>query len=245
MKTKRIKIIPAIDLIGGRCVRLSQGDYDRCSVYGDDPVDVAKSFEDCGIEMLHLVDLEGAKAQKPANLNVLERIASATSLSIEFGGGIKSDASIVSAFDAGASRVICGSVACSMPDLFVSWLHAYGGERIVLGADVRDGMVAVNGWKDRTDIGLDELISAFLPEGLETAIVTDISRDGMLSGAAVELYEGLMSRFPSLGVVASGGVGSFADVEALGEAGVGAVIVGKAIYEGRITLSQLKSLNGN
>lgn len=237
-----IRIIPAIDLIGGKCVRLSQGDYARGKIYNENPLDVARMFEDCGISMLHLVDLDGARSGSPANLGILETIAARTSLKVEFGGGLKDEASLESAFDAGACRAICGSVACSAPELFGAWLHRYGSDRLVLGADARDGMVAVNGWKDNTSVKLEDLLHTFLPEGLRTAIVTDISRDGMLSGPSVELYIQLMSRFPELEIVASGGVGNLKDLEALDNAGVASVIVGKALYEGRISMKELAAV---
>ncbi len=231
-----IKIIPAIDVIGGKCVRLTQGDYGRSKVYSENPLDVAKFFEDCGVELMHLVDLDGAKVACPANLDVLEKIASGTSLKVEFGGGIKNSGAVSSAFDAGAFRVICGSVACSAPELLASWLELYGGEKIVLGADVRDGLVAVNGWMEQSSTGVSDLLKKFLPSGLSTVIVTDIAKDGMLSGPSVELYRSLMEEFPQLQTVASGGVGSMSDIEALDAAGVPAVVVGKAIYEGKIDL---------
>ena len=234
-----IDIIPAIDIIDGKCVRLSQGDYGQSKVYSDSPLDVARRFEDCGVRFLHLVDLDGAKARFPKNQRVLEDIASHTSLKVEFGGGLKDMRALASVFDAGAFRAVCGSVACSEPDTFISWLKKYGGEKIVLGADVRDGFVAVNGWLEKTGMKADDLLSAFIPEGLRTVIVTDISKDGMLSGPAVQLYVDLLCAFPSVQVIASGGVGSMSDIEALEEAGVPAVIVGKAIYEGRIAIEAL------
>lgn len=230
-----IKIIPAIDIIGGKCVRLSQGDYGRSKVYGNNPLDIARRFEDQGSDLLHLVDLDGAKSAAPVNLDVLESIASRTSLKVEFGGGIKGTEAVSSAFSAGAFRLICGSTACSQPELFISWLQTYGGDRLVLGADIRDGLVAVKGWKEKSTATVQELLGKFIPEGLRTAIVTDISRDGMLGGPAVGLYRSLMDEFPDIEFIASGGVGSDADIEALDAAGVPAVVIGKAIYEGRIT----------
>ncbi len=234
-----ITIIPAIDIIGGQCVRLTQGDYARTRVYCQDPLDMAKRFEDCGVRMLHLVDLDGAKSGFPENQKVLEDIVSRTSLNVEFGGGIRERAALASVFDAGAYRAICGSVACAEPDRFIGWLKDFGGERLVLGADVRDGLVAVKGWQESSSAGIGDLLSAFIPEGLKTVIVTDISRDGMLSGPAVGLYRELLSGYPDIGLVASGGVGTMDDIEALEEAGVPAVIVGKAIYEGKIKLLEL------
>ena len=186
--------------------------------------------------MLHLVDLDGAKSSFPVNQAVLEDIAAHTSLKVEFGGGIKSRDALVSVFSAGASRSICGSVACTCPDALAGWLKEFGGDRIVLGADVRDGLVAVKGWLEKSDMKAEDLLRRFSLDGLQTVIVTDISRDGMLSGPAVELYAGLMEEFPDVRVIASGGVGSMADIEALDRAGVPAVIVGKAIYEGKIRL---------
>ncbi|HIZ85962.1 MAG TPA: 1-(5-phosphoribosyl)-5-[(5-phosphoribosylamino)methylideneamino]imidazole-4-carboxamide isomerase [Candidatus Coprenecus stercoravium] len=239
-----IDIIPAIDVIEGRCVRLSEGDYGRCRVYDAEPLDMAKAFEDCGAAVLHLVDLEGAKSDGPVNLRILEKIASRTALKVEFGGGVKSDGALRSVFDAGAFRVIGGSIACTGAEIFSSWLRRYGGSRIVLGADVRNGKVSVNGWLDKTDILIEDLLRRFLPDGLETVIVTDISKDGMLAGPTVALYSELMTSFPDLKVAASGGVGSMADISCLEKAGVRSVIVGKAIYENRITLPQLAGFYG-
>ena len=239
-----INIIPAIDVMDGKCVRLTQGDYGRSRTYGGQPLDVARYFEDCGITFLHLVDLDGARSAGPANLRVLEIIASGTSLKVEFGGGVKDAQAVSSAFDAGASRVICGSMACRNPDLFISCLGTYGGNRIVLGADVRDGLVAVNGWQEKSEASVADLLERFLPGGLSTVIVTDISRDGMLDGPAVDLYSELMHGFPGVEIIASGGVASIGDIEALDKAGVPAVIVGKAIYEGRIDIRELAGVGG-
>lgn len=238
-----IKIIPAIDLIEGKCVRLSQGDYGKCSIYCSDPVDVAKGFQDAGAEILHLVDLDGAKTAGPQNLRILEKIASETSLDIEFGGGLKSEQSISDALNAGAFRVICGSIACKQPEIFALWLRKYSGGRVVLGADVKDGLVAVNGWTEKVDMDVNDLIAGFLPFGLKTVEVTDVSKDGMLSGPATELYSSLIKCFPGVTIVASGGVSSIKDVEALDVVNVRYVIVGKAFYEGRITLGQLEEFN--
>ena len=232
-------IIPAVDMRNGRCVRLFQGDYAQETVYGEDPAAQAVRWENEGAHIIHLVDLDGAKARFPKNQRVLEDIASHTSLKVEFGGGLKDMRALASVFDAGAFRAVCGSVACSEPDTFISWLKKYGGEKIVLGADVKDGFVAVNGWLEKTGMKADDLLSAFIPEGLRTVIVTDISKDGMLSGPAVQLYVDLLCAFPSVQVIASGGVGSMSDIEALEEAGVPAMIVGKAIYEGRIAIEAL------
>ena len=234
-----IDIIPAIDVIDGRCVRLTQGDYSRSKIYSGVPVDVAKGFEDCGVKMLHLVDLDGARSKRPVNLGVLEEIASSTSLKVEFGGGIKSGQSVSDVFNAGASRVVCGSIACSAPETFMEWIRKYGGERIVLGADAMNGKVAVNGWNEDSGLSLYELLENYSGTGLKSVIVTDISRDGMLEGPSVDLYSSLISRFQELTVIASGGVGKIDDIVALDRAGVESVIVGKAIYEGKITLGEL------
>ena len=237
-----IDIIPAIDVIDGRCVRLTQGDYSRSKIYSGVPVDVAKGFEDCGVKMLHLVDLDGARSKRPVNLGVLEEIASSTSLKVEFGGGIKDEGSVSSVFDAGAFRIVCGSIACSAPNVFAGWLHRYGGDRLVLGADVRDGFVAVNGWMEQSSVSVGSRVGRLLQEGLKTAVVTDISRDGMLSGPSLPLYRELSEAFPALEIVASGGVGCVDDILALDRAGIPAVIVGKAIYEGRISPEELRNL---
>ena len=240
-----IRIIPAIDIIDGKCVRLTQGDYARSKVYNENPLDIAKQFEDCGVIFLHLVDLDGAKAKFPVNQRVLEDIAAHTSLKVEFGGGIKDRDALVSVFSAGACRAVRGSVACTEPDSFSAWLEEFGGERIVLGADLKDGMVAVNGWREKSSESVDDLFDRFSPAGLKAAVVTEISRDGMLSGPDVELYGGLMARYPNLQIVASGGVGSVSDVERLDRSGVPAVIVGKAIYEGRISLAEIRNMSGS
>ncbi len=234
-----IEIIPAMDIIDASCVRLSQGDYSKCTVYSEDPVDMAMKFEDAGAGWIHLVDLDGAKSRKPVNLKTLERVASATSLKVEFGGGIKSGQSVSDVFNAGASRVVCGSIACSAPETFMEWIRKYGGERIVLGADAMNGKVAVNGWNEDSGLSLYELLENYSGTGLKSVIVTDISRDGMLEGPSVDLYSSLISRFPELTVIASGGVGKIDDIVALDRAGVESVIVGKAIYEGKITLGEL------
>lgn len=234
-----IEIIPAIDLMDGKCVRLSQGDYSSGVTYSENPLETALMFEDSGMKMLHLVDLDGARAKGPENLRVLEKIASRTSLKVEFGGGIKSAGILASVFDAGAYRAVCGSLACMFPEEFSSWLRMYGGKRIVLGADVRNGTVAVNGWLENTSVTVSGLVGKFLDAGLETVEVTDISRDGMMSGPASDIYVGLMREFPETVFVASGGIGSEADIRALDDAGVPAVIVGKAIYEGKIDLKRL------
>lgn len=234
-----IEIIPAIDLIGGECVRLTQGDYARKSTYYRDPLDVALRYEEAGIRRLHLVDLDGAKAASPMNLPVLGRIAQRTRLSVQYGGGIKSEGALQSVFDAGASRAICGSIAANDPELFAGWLETFGSGRIVLGADTRAGRIAINGWLEEATLSVDELIERFRSGGLSQVICTDITRDGMLTGPATGLYVGLQEKFPDIDITVSGGISAWSDIEALDACGLRSVIVGKAIYEGRITFEQL------
>ena len=233
-----IEIIPAIDVIGGKCTRLSQGDYATQKNYGGDPAEWARAYADCGVRRLHLVDLEGAKASRPQNLRTLEEIASLGLLKVEWGGGIKDDDALASVWDAGADWAIIGSIAAKEPERMLRWLETFGG-RIILGADVRDGRVAVSGWLEDGGIGLEELVDKFLPAGLEQAIVTDIARDGMLQGPSFDLYKGLQERFPALKTIVSGGVSSLDDVLRADEMGLPGIIVGKAIYENRITLKDL------
>lgn len=235
-----IEIIPAIDLIDGRCVRLTQGDYAQTKVYDTEPVDMAKRYADCGVRRLHVVDLDGAKAKEPANLRVLESLATQTSLDIEWGGGIKSRDSMRMALDAGASRVICGSVAVENSELFVEWLQCYGSRRVILGADIREGKVATHGWLRESGCSVDDLITRFLPCGLTQLICTDISKDGMMQGPNLPLYVDLQQRYPSVDVTLSGGVASMDDIRQADVMGVRAAIVGKAVYEGRITLKDLE-----
>ena len=233
-----IEIIPAIDIIGGKCTRLSQGDYATQKNYGGDPTEWARAYADCGVRRLHLVDLEGAKEAAPKNLRTLEAIASLGLLKVEWGGGIKDDDALASVWNAGADWAIIGSIAAKEPELMLGWLLAYG-SRIILGADVRDGKVAVSGWLEDSGIDLDDLIKEFLPAGLEQSIVTDISRDGMLQGPSFDLYRGLQEKFPELKTIVSGGVSSLDDVRRADELGLPGIIVGKAIYENRITLNEL------
>ena len=240
-----IEIIPAIDIMSGRCVRLSQGDYGRSKVYDAQPLDMALAFQNAGISRLHLVDLDGAKQSAPANLKVLEQLASRTSLKIEWGGGIKSADALRSVFDSGATYGICGSVAALKPELFREWLIAFG-PKVILGADIRDGKVAVNGWLDDTRLGIEELIDLFAGDGLDNVICTDISKDGMLQGPSFDLYKDLQQRYDAIDITVSGGISGLADIEKLEESGLRKVIVGKAIYEGRITIKDLErwSLRG-
>ena len=234
-------IIPAIDLIDGRCVRLTQGDYDQKKEYSADPLDMAKQYEDCGVSRLHIVDLDGAKAKQPCNLRTLEKIASGTSLDIEWGGGIKDSVSLRSALDAGAGRIICGSVAVDNREEFLSWLSEFGSSKIILGADVKDGKVATHGWLKDSGLTLAELMDWYVPAGLTQMICTDISKDGMLQGPDFEFYVDLKRTFPTVDVTLSGGISCMADIEKAAQLGLHSVIVGKAIYEGRISLKEIES----
>ena len=229
-------IIPAIDLIDGKCVRLTQGDYSQKIIYNENPLEVAKHFEASGIRRLHLVDLDGAKAQHIVNHRVLHNIATQTSLVIDFGGGLKTDADLRIAFDNGASMITGGSIAVNHPKTFIRWITDYGPENIILGADSKDGMIAISGWTETVTIELTAFIANYCKEGITQVICTDIGRDGMMQGPAVDLYLNLLKKFPGLYLVASGGVSSMEDLVALHEAGVPAVIVGKALYEGKIKL---------
>ena len=233
-----IQIIPAIDIIEGRCVRLSKGDYDRRKVYDAQPLDMAKAYEDAGIKRLHLVDLDGAKANGPQNLATLEQIAARTSLEIEFGGGIKTTDALQAVFDYGATYAIAGSIAAREPELFEQWLLAYGPGKMILGADLRDGKVSVGGWLEDMELTIDDLISRF--PAVTQIICTDISRDGMLQGPAFELYKDLQGRYTAIDFTVSGGISSMADIERLNDEGLRRVIVGKAIYENRISLKDIE-----
>ncbi len=236
-----IEIIPAIDIINGECVRLTQGDYAQKSVYFKNPADVALRYKDAGIRRLHLVDLDGAKASEPRNLAVLEEAARRTGLDIQYGGGIKSAASLRSVLDAGANRAICGSIAVTQPEEFEGWLGEFGPARIILGADTRNGKIATHGWLQSSELTAADLIARFAASGLTQAIVTDIARDGMLTGPAFELYATLQGAFPEVEVTASGGISKADDIARLDEQGTRSVIVGKALYENKITLNELKS----
>ncbi len=238
-----MELIPAIDIIDAKCVRLSQGDYAQRKDYSSQPLEVAKAFEDAGIRRLHLVDLDGAKARHIVNYKVLEQLASHTSLEIDFGGGLKSDEDLRIAFNSGAAMVTGGSIALTAPEVFSRWLQQYGPERIILGADVKDEKIAVNGWQEHTDTGLWPFLEAYIAQGVEKCICTDIARDGMLEGPSTELYRRILERFPSLYLVASGGVSSLDDLYRLQDMAMPAVIFGKAIYEGRITLAQIAAFN--
>lgn len=234
-----IELIPAIDIIDGKCVRLSQGNYDTKKIYNESPVEVAKEFEDNGIRRLHVVDLDGAASHHIVNYRVLQQITSHTSLIVDFGGGIKSDRDLSIAFDNGATMVTGGSIAVSNPERFASWLEQYGSEKIILGADVKDRQIAVNGWKEKTTIDLFPFLYDYIYKGIEKVICTDISRDGMLEGPSIDLYTEILQLHPTLCLMASGGVSSMDDIKALDNAGVPGVIFGKALYEGHITMKDL------
>lgn len=233
-----IELIPAIDIIEGKCVRLTKGNYDTKTVYGD-PVDMAKMLEDKGFTRLHMVDLDGAKSKHIVNAHVLNAITSTTALTVDFGGGIKTDDDITKAFDNGAAMVTIGSVAISNPDLFDGWLDKYGAEKIILGADVRNGKISINGWKEDSDTDLLPFLERYVRHGVKTVLCTEISRDGMMGGTAVELYSQIMDAYPSLHLIASGGVSKADDIYELNQRGIPAVVFGKSIYEGKIDLQHL------
>jgi phosphoribosylformimino-5-aminoimidazole carboxamide ribotide isomerase len=234
-------IIPAIDLIEGKCVRLTQGDYAQKKVYNEDPLEVAKSFEGAGLTRLHLVDLDGAKAQRIVNHKVLERIANKTSLHIDFGGGLKSDEDLRVAFESGAKQVTGGTVAVKNRDLFLHWLQVHGPERIILGADFKNGTIAVSGWLEESQLELFPFLEEYIQQGVRYAISTDVSKDGLLQGSAVETYQRMREDLPDLQVIASGGITTMAELERLREIGCFGAIVGKAIYEGNISLAELSA----
>ena len=231
--------IPAIDLIDGALVRLSAGDYSTAKGYGLEPADAARMIEDAGLTHLHLVDLDGAKASHVVNYKTLEQIAGHTSLTIDFGGGVKSDEDLHIAFESGAHLVTGGSIAVRDRDRFAGWIEQYGKERIILGADVRDGKISTGGWLDDSDVELIPFVRDYMQAGIEQVITTDIARDGMLQGCSVELYRKMLAELPGIYLIASGGVGSWFDIEALQSQGIPAVILGKAIYEGHISLDEI------
>lgn len=241
-----IQIIPAIDLIDGKCVRLTQGDYSQKTIYNENPVEVAKQFEDIGIKRLHLVDLDGAKKGEVVNLKVLENIASQTKLVIDFGGGIKNDASIENVINAGAAFATIGSLAVKQPEVLFSWLKKYGADKIMLGADVKNENIAIGGWLETTDINIYDFLKVNFIKGITNIFCTDISKDGLLQGPSVELYKKIMEEIPEIKLIASGGVSNMNDILELDKIGCGGVIIGKAIYEGRITIDELKKyINAN
>jgi phosphoribosylformimino-5-aminoimidazole carboxamide ribotide isomerase len=235
-----ISIIPAIDILDGKCVRLEQGDYRLKKVYEEDPVAAVKKFQDAGIRRLHVVDLDGARAKRVVNWHALERIAAKTDMIIDFGGGIKSEQDLKVVFDCGASMAVIGSVAVSDPDLFQEWLFAWGPEKIILAADVRERKIAISGWLDTTAIDLFDFLKEFRDIGVKQVLCTDISKDGMLEGSSIGLYKEILEKVPELQIIASGGVTSVDELYALDETGVAGAIIGKALYEGRITVEELK-----
>lgn len=234
-----ISIIPAIDIIDGKCVRLTKGKFNTKKVYHNHPLQVAKEFELAGIKRLHLVDLDGARKKKIVNWKVLEKIASQTSLQIDFGGGVQSDDDIQLAFDCGAAQVTAGSIAVSNPKKVKDWLVRYGPERIILGSDVKNGKIAIHGWQKQTEKELISFLEVFFEAGILSVICTDISRDGVLKGPAVELYKNIKKQFPELYLIASGGVSKVADISILNQNNINGVIIGKALYEGNIQLEEL------
>jgi phosphoribosylformimino-5-aminoimidazole carboxamide ribotide isomerase len=236
-----MRIIPAIDIIDGQCVRLTKGDYAQKKVYSDDPVAVARTFEDHGIQHLHVVDLDGAKSKHIVNIEILRKITSSTNLFVDFGGGVKSDDDIQKAFEAGASMITGGSIAIRDPEIFSQWLSQYGPERIILGADTKGRQIAVGGWLETSDVDIFQFIEHYRKKSVKFVICTDIERDGVLQGPAMSLYAELIAEFPEINFIASGGVGSITDVEAVAKTGVWGVIIGKAIYEGRIQLKDLQN----
>ena len=234
-----IELIPAIDIINGQCVRLTKGDYDQKTVYRDSPAEVAKEFEEIGFRRLHVVDLDGAKSKHIVNDEVLRAITTDTQLTVDFGGGIKTDEDIEKAFAAGAAMVTVGSIAVTQPDLFMGWLEKYGPERMILGADVRHGKISINGWKEDSAEDLLPFLQKYIDAGVRNVLCTEISKDGTLSGPAIGLYSEVMEAYPELHLIASGGVSSLDDIKALDAAGIPAVVFGKAIYEGKIDLREL------
>jgi phosphoribosylformimino-5-aminoimidazole carboxamide ribotide isomerase len=236
-------IIPAIDIIDGKCVRLTQGDYHQKTIYNEHPLEVAKQFEDVGLQRLHLVDLDGAKDGTVKNWKVLESIAAHTSLVIDFGGGIKTENDVDLVFNSGAALATIGSLAVKDENKFVAWLKKYGAEKFLLGADVKNEKIAVAGWLETTDIDIYDFIRSYVQKGIQQIFCTDVSKDGKLEGPSIELYKSIIATYPSLYFIASGGVATIQDLVELQEIGCAAAIVGKAIYEGRIQMDDLKKLN--
>jgi phosphoribosylformimino-5-aminoimidazole carboxamide ribotide isomerase len=235
-----IQIIPAIDLIEGKCVRLTQGDYGQKTIYNENPLEVAMQFEDAGLKRLHLVDLDGAKAKKIVNWKVLEKIAAKTSLHIDFGGGVQSDDDLRVVFESGAKQVTGGSIAVKQPEVFESWLKEYGGEKIILGADAKKEKIAVSGWEEGTAIWVYDFVEEYVAKGVKYTISTDVAKDGLLQGPSFDLYKNMQDKCPDLNIIASGGISGIEDVEKLAEMNIYGVIIGKAIYENRLSLADLQ-----
>lgn len=234
-----IELIPAIDIMNGRCVRLTQGDYDAKTVYSSSPVEMAKTFEAAGIKRLHMVDLDGAKSRHVVNMETLKSVTSSTDLIVDFGGGIKSDDDIEKVFANGATMATIGSVAVTQKDMFERWLNKFGPERIILGADVRDGKISINGWRDDTSEDIIDFLEYYVSRGIRNVLCTDISKDGMMSGPSFSLYERILKAFPGINLIASGGVSSIDDIHNLDRTGVPSVVFGKALYEGKIDIGNL------
>ena len=235
-----IRIIPAIDIIDGKCVRLSEGNFERKKVYDSDPLAVAKGFEDSGVTHLHLVDLDGARQKRIVNWPVLETIASHTSLEIDFGGGIQTNKDLRTAFECGANQITAGSIAVRDESVIIQWLDEYGSEKIILGADSREGKIAVSGWTEITDLNLHRFLSKYVDRGIRYAICTDVTKDGLLKGTNLNMYRAIKQKLPQLFLIASGGVCEIDEITTLDRIGVNGVIIGKALYEGQIQLEQLK-----
>lgn len=238
-----IELIPAIDLIDGKCVRLTKGDYNQKKIYNENPVEIAKGFEEMGFKRLHVVDLDGARSKHIVNVDVLKAITTETNLIVDFGGGIKSEGDIEKAFANGASMVTIGSIAVTQPELFLKWLDQYGAEKLILGADVKNGMISINGWKEDSAEQLLPFLKKYIDHGVKNVLCTEISKDGTLQGPALQLYQEIMAAYPQLHLIASGGVSSNEDIIALDQAGIPAVVFGKAFYEGKINIPELLTTN--
>ena len=234
-----IELIPAIDLIDGNCVRLTKGDYNQKKIYNENPVEIAKGFEEMGFKRLHVVDLDGARSKHIVNVDVLKAITTETSLVVDFGGGIKSEEDIEKAFANGASLVTIGSIAVTQPNLFLKWLDQYGAEKLILGADVKNGKISINGWKEDSTEKLLPFLKKYIDHGVKNVLCTEISKDGTLQGPAISLYKEIMAAYPQIHLIASGGVSSNEDITDLDQAGIPAVVFGKAFYEGKINITEL------
>jgi phosphoribosylformimino-5-aminoimidazole carboxamide ribotide isomerase len=240
-----MEIIPAIDIIDGKCVRLTKGDFEKKIIYNDDPLEVAKSFEGVGIKRLHIVDLDGANCESLKNLKTLESISGGTSLIIDFGGGIKTTDQVQSVFNAGAAMVSVGSIAVKDPHLFFQWIHHFGADKFLPGADILFNKIRIHGWKEQTGIDVFDFINGIVSKGIHQIFCTDISKDGMMEGPATDLYKNILDRLPSLQLIASGGISCYDDLMILQETGCSGAIVGKAIYEEKITLQQIENFIQN
>ena len=236
-----MRIIPAIDIIDGKCVRLTKGDYNTKKVYNENPLEIAKAFEGAGIQYLHVVDLDGAKASSIVNYKTLEQLATKTNLKIDFGGGLKSDEDLKIAFESGANQITGGSIAVKKPDIFENWIQSYGSDKIILGADCKNEKIAVSGWLEESDLNVIPFISKYQSKGIDYVICTDISKDGMLEGPSFDLYKRILSEVSSIRLIASGGISEFDELPKLAEMGCEGVIIGKAIYENRISLKELEN----